>query len=409
MNLLKKQTDISSQRPMPTNRMDDSFSVDNVTGEIVALSYYNGTTLTTDAGQAAGTLVIGKIKNGPILDAVGTKEANVGNTSLVFTCLAFTNERPFPWEYLEKSTEANGTTLLQNVCADFNDGDYCVDYRTGTIYGKKATTASSMTAVSYKRPVSSGGGGSGGGGSSSVSAEYISPTDFTATYTTASTITLTGLPYTLTSGVQVVYIKVRDTATNLTTTYVAGAGGYGFGFSAGVITAYKDGVVTNIFASTNMYEVGLNGQEKSYDPTVDVTKTIDQSPLSAKNTPNSLLDTTNIAAATNYYPSATGMTNDGYRPIALSGKFIDADGTMTMTIEETCDEDSTNADWIDTTASWINEKAAPNTSIGASITVTNGTVTFKIIKTLVNSTFIRVKMVNDGATNTGIIKMRQLY
>jgi hypothetical protein len=408
--VLKYQDDISSQRALPVSRVDDSFSVTAVTGETVTFSYYNSGTLTTDAGQAAGTLVIGKLAYGPILDDMGAKVGNKGNTSLSFTCAALTTEKVIDWLALESSFEGTGTGMLQSICAGFANGDYAIDYRTGTIYAKKATTAATMTSVAYKRASASGGGGSSSGstGASSVSAEFISPTDFTATYTSSSTITITGMPFTITNSSQIVYVKVYNTSTRLATTYVAGSGNISFGYSAGVITIYSSGTAITALTSNDTYEVGINGQEKAYDPTTDTEKSIEQSPLSAKYVQDSLLDTTNVAAATNYYPSSTGMSMDGFSSISFSGKFIDADNTTTMTIEAMDDED-TSGDWIDVTQCFNNDKAGIATGIGASVTVTSGTVTFAISRLMFNYSYFRVKLVTGDATNTCIIKCRRMY
>lgn len=239
-------------------------------------------------------------------------------------------------------------------------------------------------------------------GSPSTIAEYISPVDFTVTYTSASTITLTGLPFTLASGVSIVYIRVRNSSTNVTTVYVNGSGGYAFAYSAGVVTAYKDGVATSIFTSGDMYEVGLNGQEKSYDSTLDIIKVVNQSPDRLAYVPDSALDTANVAAADNYYPSSTGLSMDGYKDFSITGQFIDADGTMTFTVEVTNDEDTTNASWIQ-----IYGYDAKNNAVVNSWTITNGTLTFAACFDELNFSYVRVKMVNNGATNTGIIKLRR--
>lgn len=151
--LLKDQGDVSAQRNMPVAVLNDSNLITSVTGETVQLYYYNGSgVLTSDAGQAAGVLVIGKLAYGPVLDDIGSKVANKDNKSLSFTCLALTNEVPFNNIMLEQSFETTGTILLQNVTKGFASGDYCIDYRTGTIYAKKATTASTMTSTAYKIP-----------------------------------------------------------------------------------------------------------------------------------------------------------------------------------------------------------------------------------------------------------------
>lgn len=427
----------SGQNPIPTSKSDDSFKIVSESAETIQLYYYNAGVLTADAGQAAGTVVIGKSAYAPIYDGLGTKIANKGNTSLSFTCLAFTNEIRFPTITYERGFDYTGTEFLTLITKNFSNGDYCVDYRTGTVYGKKATTASTMTSVAYKRPssttvidagdiqigaveikdatsdnrasVDSTGALKVTGGASSVSAQYISPADFTASYTSSSTITLTGLPFTITNSSQIVYVKGYNTSTKIATTYVAGANGYSFGYSAGVITIYLAGVAITALTSNDTYEVGINTQNKSYDPTVDVTKTIDQSPLSAKYVQDSILDTTNIAAATNYYPSSTGMSMDGFSALSVSGKIIDADNTTTLTIEAMNDEDTASGDWIDVTKCFNDDNAGVATSIGASITVTSGTKTFAVSRAMFNYTYFRFKLVTADATNTVIIKTRRIY
>lgn len=151
-SLLRKQGDISAQRPMPSTVLNDSNLVTSVTGETVQLYYYNSGVLTQDAGQAAGVLVIGKLAYGPVLDDIGSKVANKDNKSLSFTCLALTNEVILDWTKLEQSFDTTGTQLLQTICENFANGDYAIDYQTGTIYAKKATTAATMTSVAYKIP-----------------------------------------------------------------------------------------------------------------------------------------------------------------------------------------------------------------------------------------------------------------
>lgn len=451
MNLLKNQADISSQRAMPVENVDDSSKVITESSETVQLYYYNSGVLTSDAGQAAGVLVIGKLAYSPVLDDVGSKVANKDNKSLSFTCLALTTEKPFRNEALEQSLDTTGTILLQNICKDFSNGDYTVDYRTGTIYAKKATTASTMTSVGYKRPSSTvqldavdiqigavelkdgatdaratvnaantartsattvlavqpidETGAIIKGGGASVTAQYISPTDFTAAYTSPSTLTLTGLPYTLTSGVQIVYVKVRNTSTNVTTTYVAGSNNYGFGYSAGVVTIYLNGVAATVLASTDMYEVGLNGQTKTYDPTTDTEKSTEQSPLSAKYVADSIIDTTNVAAATNYYPSSTGMSMDGYKNMSITGKIIEGDAvTDTIEIQATNDEDTTGASWITVYFYDVKNNIMNNIITTGGVA---GTYTFAIDLSDFNFSYFRVKGVTADATNTWEIKMRR--
>jgi hypothetical protein len=112
----------------------------------------------------------------------------------------------------------------------------------------------------------------GGAGASSVNAEYISPADFSATYTSASTITLSGLPITVSNSAQVAYIK-QVKADNTSRTYVNGANEITIAFAANVLTVYEKGAVITSLASGDVYEVGINGQVKSYDPSTQSIKT----------------------------------------------------------------------------------------------------------------------------------------
>lgn len=112
------------------------------------------------------------------------------------------------------------------------------------------------------------GGASAGGSSSSVSAEYKSPVDFVATYTSASTITLSELPGDITDSTQIVYIK-RIPTTDAAEIFVNGSEGYTFRVVSNVVTAYFNDAAVDLFASGDLYEVGLNLQSKAYDPTIN--------------------------------------------------------------------------------------------------------------------------------------------
>lgn len=143
-------------------------------------------------------------------------------------------------------------------------------------------------------------------------------------------------------------------------------------------------------------------QTAGYDSVSDSVQVTEQSPDRNASVVNSLLDAVNIPATTNYYPSTTGISMDGYKDMSLTGKFIDADGTMTLTVEATNDEDTTNADWVQ-----IYGYDSKGNALVNQVTITNGTVTYALSFDDLNYSYIRVVMVNNGATNTGIIKMRR--
>lgn len=92
-------------------------SSDAVTSEAVSI-----------AAGAAGTLKTCQLVFRPVLDATGTDVGGAGDTSLVLTSTTFTTE------------------VAAKDDADLANGEYWVDYNLGKIRGRKADTATSMTA-----------------------------------------------------------------------------------------------------------------------------------------------------------------------------------------------------------------------------------------------------------------------
>lgn len=170
----------------------------------------------------------------------------------------------------------------------------------------------------------------GGAGASSVSAEFVSPSDFSATYTSSSTLTLSGVPFTVTDSSQVAYIKqVKSDSTSRT--YVNGANDITLSISSNVITVYEKGVVVTSLASGDVYEVGLNSQRKSFDPSTNSTMV---SPL--KNVWNQYLDVETIVTAqdlTNAYADFGGEIDmRGYTHLRV-GIVLDVNDSENITMK----------------------------------------------------------------------------
>jgi len=127
-------------------------------------------------------------------------------------------------------------------------------------------------------------------------------------------------------------------------------------------------------------------------------------PVENKAIPNDMVDDVNLAAATHYFPSALGVATLPSKDLSFTGKIIDADGTIEITFEGTNDEDLAAGDWIPFTMSGT--RTDLGTGLHASITVTNGTVTFGMDFDNLNYDYWRVKIVCSGATNTVIVKER---
>jgi hypothetical protein len=105
--------------------------------------------------------------------------------------------------------------------------------------------------------------------SSDIESTHKSPTDFTAAYTSGTTITLSTLPFTVTDSSQIVGIKVVP-ASGDAVVYKNGENGVTMRISSGVITISG---VTDPFTTGDVYEVGINEQDKAYDPSTNAILT----------------------------------------------------------------------------------------------------------------------------------------
>ena len=128
-------------------------------------------------------------------------------------------------------------------------------------------------------------------------------------------------------------------------------------------------------------------------------------PISQHYVNNSVdVDTTNVTAGTHYYPSSTGGTMDGYKGSSLTGKLLDLDDTLTLTLQVSNDEDATNADWND--VYFYDDNAGSNTNSKSCSSSTT------LLSLSMNNNFFRRyrwKLVVSTATNTVILKERKVY
>lgn len=149
--LLSNQNHVSPFRGLPVDDKGSASSITTVTGETVQLFYISGVTLTQDAGEVAGTMVVGQLAFNNIKNALGNMEAIKGDTSLSFSAGALTTEVAVDFtqiEILDATGIANKITEIGKILTA--NGQYCVDYASGTIYGRKTTTASTLTSTTYK-------------------------------------------------------------------------------------------------------------------------------------------------------------------------------------------------------------------------------------------------------------------
>ena len=107
---------------------------------------------------------------------------------------------------------------------------------------------------------------------------HRSPQDFSATYTSSTTLTLAGEP-TITNNAQIVKV-VQIKADNTSAEWKQGIN-CTLKYSGGVVTIYGAGTP---FVVGDEYAVCLSIQDKAFDSTQDIKKTIDQSPEKDWNT-----------------------------------------------------------------------------------------------------------------------------
>ena len=147
--LLRDQTWLDLQSPMPVDDLSMSSSVQAAPAETVALYYDNAGTRTLDAGQLAGVAVQGRLTFKNILNVSGGALATFNDTSLAFTGDLFDDEVPFPTSAWEKNKDATWADKLAAMTAGMSNGQYTFNYRTGAFWGIKTTATVSLTSVTY--------------------------------------------------------------------------------------------------------------------------------------------------------------------------------------------------------------------------------------------------------------------
>jgi len=155
------QESITNRIPLPVDIVADAAYVNSITGETVQLYYWNSGTLTVDAGQAAGTVVIAKLAYSGVLDTLGGMIGNDKDCSLTWTTntvLPKASILPCNYHHIQDASNATLEEIATDMTANFSNGQWCIDNRNGIIYGKKATTGTSDTAA-YKVLSTSVGGG----------------------------------------------------------------------------------------------------------------------------------------------------------------------------------------------------------------------------------------------------------
>lgn len=142
----------------------------------------------------------------------------------------------------------------------------------------------------------------------------------------------------------------------------------------------------------------LTGPDKMRDSSTDAQRTSAIRDMSDQYVSETLIDTTNVAAATNYYPSSSGVSMDGYKNLSIQGL---TSGGVTTTIEVTND-DAASPDWFDITThlyDWVSAAyAASYVDVNMLFFLEN-----------LNVKALRIKSVTSDATNAVQYNLRRIY
>mgnify|MGYP001548464897 CR=1 FL=1 len=356
-----QQAQVSEQRRMPVDNVG-SDTIRNISGETLQFYYYNSGVLTIDAGEAAGTVVVGKLANRNVKNALGDVTGTHLDTSVAFTTGTILTELvEFPAKVAETWDRSEGETKAIAITNGFTNGQYCIDHRTGTVYGKKATTGVSDT-VAYK--IETNASSTPGGVSSEVeivdsSGNNVDTTEDTASsgrgfnvYGTRADFDGSALP------------ELADTEGDSVSQSRSGEG------VAYVMLVNADGSAV--------------GQIAGYDPGTDSNKMFEINPLSEHHVEETLADVTNGADGTYYYY----VDMDGYKHFSSQLELSGGSGTCTVTVEATNQDDGTAA------ASCTYQDVTSGLFGSASFTASN----FLIADTAQSFKYIRYKVV---ASTTG--------
>lgn len=410
-----QQLEISEQRRMPVDNIGAD-AIYSVAGEAVQFYYFNAGVLTVDAGQAAGTTVVAKLLYRNIKNSLGDVVGYSNDTSLAWTTgTALTTLKPFPSITAEES-ERNELTLAAKAAAivsGFGNGEYCIDHRTGTIYGVKATTGTSDTAAYKVETTVSGGSG---------------PASDVNLVKVAGTAVAAGSGA-VTAGTQRVILATDDPAVALLTTIDADTSNLDVALSTvatettlGSVQTAVELIDDSVYADEAAFTLGTSkglavfgqytaaGDNVADGQTGVLAMTIDRHVIVQDEVKDSGTNSNVVFEASplnlQYLPSSDALTNvanitpqyiyynmSGYRYITMEIAAVDAGSgdTHTITLEGTCQDDGTAAAscaYQDVTASLLG-------------VASTATATTWIIDTPVAFKYLRIKDTTAGGNNDG--------
>jgi hypothetical protein len=159
--ILRHQSDVGNQSPMPTDRVDETSVVNTSPPETVVWLYSNSGVWAAAAGEAAGTIVTYKTTYDGILNSVNAVIGHSQDTSLSFAAATrasqIVNVSEDIFYKIQQLSVADQVTEMTKRLP--TAGDYAIDHRRGQIWcNSKATVANDSITYDYKTVISGGSG-----------------------------------------------------------------------------------------------------------------------------------------------------------------------------------------------------------------------------------------------------------
>lgn len=150
--MLRGQADISPTNPMPTERSDDSATVGTATAETLTWFYLTAGAWASATGQAAATLVWGKLTYKNVLNSNKAAVGGFNNTSLSLgAATRFDTLVSVPEDVFSRLQFMNPTDQKAEMLKYLTtNGYYAIDHRRGEVWGvSKAVVANDTTTYNY--------------------------------------------------------------------------------------------------------------------------------------------------------------------------------------------------------------------------------------------------------------------
>ena len=302
--LLRNQADISNQTPMPTDRLDDSSTVSDISAETLTWFYSNSGVWASATGQAAGTIVTGALTYDGVLNSIKAVVGHADDTSFSLAAATrFDTLIKVPESLFDQIQHMNVEDQVATITPFLStNGYYAIDHRRGQVWGiAKDTVADDSASYSVKAPVT-------GGSVGSTSTESEGDTAHDAADS--------GNP-----------VKVGGTAT------------------ANEPTAVDEG--DRVQASYDL-EGNARVRSKAYDAGSQADKSLNLNPEYTHYV-KEIQTFSNVANATPVF----GYVNmEGYRGCSIHVEKTGGSDTFDVDYESSNEGSDSSSDWIDTTATW---------------------------------------------------------